>query len=1378
MPDTPRSLTSVCPYCGVGCGLVLETDGEKLLKVSGDKNHPSNFGRLCTKGSTSAQALTHPGRMDAAFVRDHRDRDPVRTPIDRAIAATAERLKAILDRDGPDALAFYVSGQMSMESQYLVNKLAKGFIGTNNIESNSRLCMASAGAGYKLSLGSDAPPGSYQDFDKADLFFVIGANMADCHPILYLRMMDRVKAGGRLIVVDPRKTATADKAHLFLQIKPGTDLALLNGLLYLLHRQGKTDAAFIERYTEGWGAMPDFLADYTPEHVSAITGLAVADIERAAQWLGEAPNFMTCWTMGLNQSSHGTWNTNAICNLHLATGQICRPGSGPFSLTGQPNAMGGREMGYMGPGLPGQRSLLVEEERRFVENLWGVPEGRISTRLGKGTVDMFQRMADGEIKACWIICTNPVATVPNRKIVIDGLRAAEVVIAQDAFIDTETNRYADILLPGALWAEAEGVMINSERNITLMQPAVPPPGEALADWEIVARVARAMGFVEGFNYTSAEEVFEEIKRAYNPKTGYDLRGVSYARLRETPVQWPCASAEQSDRNPIRYRNTGISQPLKILADGSQPELVFATDSGRARFHPRPHVDPEEMPDVQFPFTLNTGRLQHQWHTLTKTGKIATLNKLNPGPFVEVHPEDAAELGIRNRDPVRLRSRRGEAVLPALVSDRVLPGSCFAPFHWNDLYGENLAVNAVTSDRVDPISQQPELKVCAVALERIELIASDSPWFGEPAQLEPEPTLERTALAFAPLAETVSRGLIRQFGEVVGVNTMQTPAFAPAESTYLSGFISGLEMAAGAINAVPALPADAPVAPEHRLWINGLLAGLFSRVLPLGVESIADKPRITLLWASQTGNAEALAETFASRLRESGWSVNLQSMNDYAVSKLAQDQRALFVTSTFGDGDAPDNGGDFWAQLQDDGVSLAQLEFGVLALGDSSYDQFCGHGKKLFARLQALGARPLLERVDCDTDYAQPAQQWFTRLLEKLPSAANSAASAGVAVPAKPAADAPTYTKTNPYTATLTINRKLSGGGSGKDVRLFGFDLADSAITYNAGDALGVWPKNCPDYVFELQQALNFNAATPVLVDNREKPIEQALLENFEICRPSSEAIQFIAERSGSAELKALLSAEHKAELQDWLYGRQLVDILHEFPIRCAVEELLPLLKPLQPRLYSIASSGKLFPHEVHLTVSAVRYTRYSDGKKTRKGVCSTFLADRSESASIFVQPSKHFRVPEDGSAPLIMVGPGTGIAPFRGFLQEREICGHTGKNWLFFGEQHAATDFYYQEDIHRWQRDGLVTELSLAFSRDQSRKIYVQDRMREQGEKIWQWLEEGAYFCVCGDASRMAKDVDQALRDIIRDYGKFNEVEVVNYVRKLNMAKRYLRDVY
>ena len=1389
-----KTVRSVCPYCGVGCGMVLETDGHKVIKVSGDKNHPSNFGRLCTKGQTSAQALTNSGRMESAFVRSERTHDPVKTPMAQAISHTAKRLREILDQYGPDALSFYVSGQMSIESQYLVNKLCKGFVRTNNIESNSRLCMASAGMGYKLSLGSDAPPGSYQDFDHADLFFVIGANMADCHPILYLRMMDRVKAGAKLIVADPRRTTTADKVDLFLPIKPGTDLALLNGLPFLLHKNGKTDSAFIENYTQGWENFPEFLADYTPEKVSEITGLSVESLIKAADMIGAAPEFMTCWTMGLNQSTHGTWNTNAICNLHLATGKICRTGSGPFSLTGQPNAMGGREMGYMGPGLPGQRALVVEKDREFIENLWGIPQGSISTKLGKGTVDMFERMAAGEIKACWIICTNPVASVPNRKIVIEGLQRAELVIAQDAFLDTETNRYADVLLPGALWAEAEGVMINSERNITLMQEAVSPPGEAMADWEIVARVAREMGFTEGFNFNSASEVFDEIKQSYNPKTGYDLRGVSYERLRKEPLQWPCAD-ENSNRNPIRYLNTGINQPQKTNDDGSVPSLQFATDSGKAIFHARPHVNPAEMPDAEFPMVLNTGRVQHQWHTLTKTGKIATLNKLNPGTFVEINPQDAVELGINNKDKVEIRSRRGYAILPALVTDRVLPGCCFAPIHWNDVYGDNLCINAVTSDKVDAISQQPELKVAAVALKRVEVFVEDSTAdSAENSDAHDYDYELPTALAFAPVAEETAMTLIASFAEKIGVVETVAPQFSAGEKNYLAGFVGGLQTSAKLIQAVPALPSDAPIRAEYRDWVNGLLAGMFSRVLPLGVSAApaANKPALTLLWASQTGNAETLAQKFAQELSAQGWAVNFQSMNDYSVAKLAADKFVVFVTSTFGDGDAPDNGGDFWNQLTDDSMqSLSELQFGLLALGDSNYDQFCGHGKKLFARMQALGAKALVERVDCDTDFEAPAGEWFAKLKEQLAPylAASGAANSFTGNSASTSSSMSTatsgfthsgYNKANPYTSRLTVNNRLSAEGSGKDVRQFGFDLGDSGITYEAGDALGVWPKNCPDYVFELEQALNLNAEAPVVVDTREKSLHSALIENYEICRPSLEALQFIAERSKSAELKKLLEADQKEQLQQWLYGRQLADILQEFPIRANVEEFIAVLKRLQPRLYSIASSSKAQPNRIDLTVSAVRYTRFRDSKKIRKGVASTFLADRASGVNvpIFVQPSKHFHVPEKGDTPLIMVGPGTGVAPFRGFLQERQARGDAGKNWLFFGEQHAATDFYYQDELQQFQKDGVLNELSLAFSRDQAQKIYVQDRMRERGEELWNWLEEGAYFCVCGDASRMAKDVDQALRDIIQQYGKFDEAETVNYIRKLNMDKRYLRDVY
>ncbi len=1325
-----QSVRSVCPYCGVGCGIVMQVENNRVVKVIGDKAHPTNFGRLCTKGTTCGQAIAESGRMENAYLREKRDHDPVRIAMDKAISETATRLRHILDRDGPDALAFYVSGQMSLEAQYLVNKLAKGFVRTPNIESNSRLCMASAGSGYKLSLGADGPPGSYEDFDRADLFFVIGANMADCHPILFLRMMDRVKAGARLIVVDPRRSATADKANLYLPIKPGTDLALLNGLLHLLVKNGHTDPAFIAAFTQGWEAMPEFLEDYPPHVVAEITGLAQADIEQAADWIGQAAEWMSCWTMGLNQSTHGTWNTNALCNLHLATGAICRPGSGPFSLTGQPNAMGGREMGYMGPGLPGQRSVLVEADRAFIEDLWHLPEGSLPRQAGGGTVAMFEQMAAGQIKACWIICTNPVASVPNRQTVLDGLQTAELVITQDAFLDTETNRYADILLPGALWAEAEGVMINSERNLTLMQKAVQAPGDTLPDWQIIARVACEMGFAEAFTYACAAEVFEEIKRAWNPKTGYDMRGASYARLREQPLQWPCASSTAADRNPIRYRTEGT--------------LRFATESGKGQFFARPHMPPAELPDDAFPFVLNTGRLQHQWHTLTKTGKVATLNKLNPGPFVEIHPEDAARLGIKAKDSVEVRSQRGRAVLPAVITDRVRPGDCFAPFHWNDVFGENLAINAVTNDAVDPISLQPEFKFCAVALARVELIdhAFLSPSTEEPA---------------------MSR--LDAFAEITGIRNLPTPHLSDSERTYLAGFLSGLQSTAGRqAGGVPVMPANAPLARESRLWLDGLLGGLFSRpeTTPVAAQMAAPpSPTVTLLWASQTGNAEALAERFAQRLRDAGISVELSAMADFAPSKLASTQNLALISSTFGDGDPPDNGESFWHSLSRAETRLESLRFAVLALGDPNYDQFCHHGKQLDQRLLELGATRLLERVDCDTEFEERADAWLARFQQTLN-------------PAKPVTLATPAGKTKLHGSRLLLNRHLNPHSAHKETRQFALDLADSGLTYEAGDALGVRPRNCPELVSELLDLTRLGASTSVNIDTfGDVPLQQALTQHFEIARPSSETLAFIAERSANAGLEQLLRPEHKAELKDWLWGRQLVDVLQEYPIECSADELLGTLKRLQPRLYSIASSAKAHPQEVHLTVAAVRY-----GK--RKGVSSTFLADRvgDGEVPVFVQPSKHFRTPTDGNVPMIMIGPGTGVAPFRAFLQERRAQGHQGRNWLFFGEQHAASDFYYQDELQGMQRDGLLTHLSLAFSRDQAQKIYVQDRLREHGAELWRWLQDGAKLYICGDASQMAKDVDLALREVAHTHGGLDVEGAVDYWRQLSEQKRYLRDVY
>lgn len=475
----PRTVSTVCTYCAVGCGVVLTvgtdpvTGSDRVHRSRGDAGHPANFGRLCTKGATTAELLSADGRMTTAQLRPARGEPTEPVDLDTAISHCAQRLRAIVAEHGPDAVALYVSGQMSLEAQYLANKLAKGFIGTREIESNSRLCMASVSSGYQLSLGADGPPGSYEDFDHADVFFVIGANMADCHPVLFLRMMDRVKAGAKLIVVDPRRTATAEKADLFLQIAPGTDLALLNGLLALIIDNGHTDDAFIAEFTDGWEVIGDFVQQYPPARVAAITGIGEGDLRTAARWIGEADNWMSCWTMGLNQSTHATWNVNAVCNLHLATGAICRPGSGPFADRAAQRDGWPRD-GLSGGGPAGAAQHHRPRRPCLRRGRLGAPRGRLPTEAGGGTIEMFRRMGRGQIKACWIICTNPVASVANRKTVLAGLEAAELVIAQDAFTATETNTYADVLLPAALGAESEGVMVNSERTLTLTQKALDP----------------------------------------------------------------------------------------------------------------------------------------------------------------------------------------------------------------------------------------------------------------------------------------------------------------------------------------------------------------------------------------------------------------------------------------------------------------------------------------------------------------------------------------------------------------------------------------------------------------------------------------------------------------------------------------------------------------------------------------------------------------------------------------------------------------------------------------------------------------------------------------------------------------------------------------
>ena len=702
---------TTCCFCGVGCGVLASVSGNTVTSVRGDPAHPANFGRLCTKGLSLHKA--NPS-FRGLFPEIHGRR----TSWDEALSFIADRFGKTIAKHGPDSVGFYISGQFLTEDYYVFNKLAKGLIGTNNIDTNSRLCMASAVAGYKQTLGADAPPACYEDIDSAECVFIAGSNTAWAHPILF-RRIERAKPQ-HLIVVDPRRTETACSATLHLQIVPGTDVALFNGMLGVMLREGWCDEGYIRRHTENFESARQVASETSLERAAAVCGVPEAHIYEAAEIFSRSKATLSLYCQGLNQSSSGTAKNAALINLHLASGQIGKPGAGPFSLTGQPNAMGGREVGGMANLLSAHRDLGNEKHRREVAELWGVEE--VPSKPGKTAVEMFDAMRAGEIKIIWIACTNPAQSLPDQKLVHEALERAELVIVQDAYRNTETTAYADVFLPAAGWGEKDGTMTNSERRVSRVRAAVRPPGEALPDWRIAVEFSKKLSLPgkrsDLLSYENPEDIFNEHRESTRGRD-LDITGLSYALLdRRGPQQWPFAEGASEGKR-------------RLYEDG-----VFPTASGRARFAPTPYRPVAEEPDERYRLSLTTGRLRDQWHTMSHTGTIASLFAHEPEPRVTMHPEDLSQAQVGDGDLVRVLSRRGHIHLQAAADPDLKRGVVFVPMHWGARFlggGNRLGVNELTLAALDPTSRQPELKHCAVSVERAQL-----PWrvvvFGDPREV--------------------------------------------------------------------------------------------------------------------------------------------------------------------------------------------------------------------------------------------------------------------------------------------------------------------------------------------------------------------------------------------------------------------------------------------------------------------------------------------------------------------------------------------------------------------------------------------------------------------------------------------------------------------
>ena len=739
-------IKTLCPYCGVGCGLEVsppaqsgkatnrDSEGNPLWSVRGDRSHPSSKGKVCIKGGTVTESLDK-SRLKYPMMRDSLDSEFRRVSWDEALTRISDRIQQVKATRGSEEICMYGSGQFQTEDYYIAQKLLKGCLGTNNFDANSRLCMSSAVSGYIQSFGSDGPPCCYDDLELTDCAFLIGTNTAECHPIVYnrLRMHHKKNRKVKMIVVDPRQTKTAKDADLHLAIQPGTDMDLLNGMAHLLLSWGELDTLFIDECTQGFGNFTQVIQDYAPETVARRCGISQEQLKLAARYWADSERVLSMWSMGVNQSSEGTAKVRHIINLHLMTGNIGKPGAGPFSLTGQPNAMGGREAGGLSHILPGYRVVKNPTHRAEVEQAWQLPSGSINPIPGRDAWSMITGLETGDVGVLWIAATNPAVSMPDLVRTKKALLRSPFTIVQDAYYPLETASFAHVVLPAAQWGEKTGTMTNSERVVTLCPQFRPAPGEARPDWEIFAEVGRRLGFTKEFDFANSAEVYQEFVKLTQDRP-CDLSGLSHGRLRQQgPIQWPCPLEEVEDLQSIALtcnteRNLGSKPEAKGLLSnlfaekdeaGTAKRLytdgTFNTPDRRAKFAAFHSKGLAEPIDAAYPFVLTVGRLYEHWHTMTRTGRIEKIMKKQPQPFIEIHPKDAAKLGVEAETLVEVRSRRGRGRFAARITKAMVPGTVFVPMHWGALWTDNGEANLLTHPEACPISLQPELKACAVNL---------------------------------------------------------------------------------------------------------------------------------------------------------------------------------------------------------------------------------------------------------------------------------------------------------------------------------------------------------------------------------------------------------------------------------------------------------------------------------------------------------------------------------------------------------------------------------------------------------------------------------------------------------------------------------------